>query len=159
MVAINPGGEFDHLPFPLCEICYLTTEEKGKPKTFLYPVNTGEESKVFQVYSRQYLPKMFGVDWATYPFTQEPTSQSLDSFGRMSWLHFGDIHAKLVIPRHAEEYPVVAERNYLNDESKVRLFLRQNKCIQTIEDRDCLLDTRSRRRPFRFGTTFRSMRR
>jgi len=136
MVAINPGGEFDHTPFPLCEICYLTKQDKGKPTAFRYPINGEEESKIFQVYSRQYLPKMFGVDTIVYRFKQPVTHQSLDSFGRMSWLHFGELHAKLLTPRHAEGYPILPERNYLNNEAEVRQFLRQEECIQVVEDRD-----------------------
>jgi hypothetical protein len=120
-VVLNPGGEFDGLEFPLCEP--ISFEKDGKRKM------KNETNNTFHREFNMVLKHLYGVQYQSYYFSQQPTAQTLDALGRTQWLHFDEVSVKLVIPVHSMELPIRPQERFANTEQQIIEFLEQETGI------------------------------
>lgn len=129
MIAINKGGEFDQDDFPICEIVAdkkATSELSNIDVTvdkYNYPV-THPYYKEFN----KTITDLYGKRMLFHPFTAQPVAQSLNTFGKVAWLHFKSpsqrtISMRLYVPIHSLELPIWEGQSYQSEEKAVEQFL------------------------------------
>jgi hypothetical protein len=129
MIAINKGGEFDPVDFPICEIVAdkKATSELSNidvPKeNYNYPV-----SHLYYKEFNKAITDLYGKRMLFHPFVAQPIAQTLNTFGKVSWLHYQTDSQKIVsirlyVPIHSLELPVWEEKSYMSERAHVEEFL------------------------------------
>lgn len=129
MIAINKGGEFDPTDFPICEII-----ADRKAALDLGNVDVRKEDYNYPVshpYYKEFtkaITDLYGQRVLFHPFMSQPIAQTLNTFGKVSWLHFlspgqEQISIRLYVPIHSLELPVWEEKVYSSDPKQVDQFI------------------------------------
>jgi hypothetical protein len=130
IITINNGGEFDRHDYPHCEPTFIYSEitDGGaiKPSfnvgldTFKNPTDSA-----FYRTIRMALSELYGKKNTIPHFRENPVSQTLDTLGRVSWLHFSGVSVHLLTPIHSQNMEVREGVTFTNEENSVEQFMRQ----------------------------------
>lgn len=127
-VAINPGGEFDGIDIPICEVAVLSAGKSAIKSAPLYYPTNGVLDKEY----RKAIRLMTGAMYRTHGFDNvAPTHQTLDTFGRVQWLHFDGVVAKLIDPVHSLDLPLVPLGVFMNKEQDVKTLLQRENNFES----------------------------
>lgn len=107
MVCVNTGGDRDRLPHPVCELVIAVPFDAKPPSAKLMAAQRHDLATSDPLYERfdEMVREWYGRTVRSHPFGA-PTAQTLDTFGKVSWLHFGDVSIHLTIPIHSINVPV-----------------------------------------------------
>jgi hypothetical protein len=128
IITINNGGEFDSHDYPHCEPTFIYSEigakEAMKP-SFKVGMDTfkNDTDSAFYRTIRMTLAEMYGKKYKIPHFRENPVSQTLDTLGRVSWLHFPEVSVHLSTPIHSQNMVVREGVTFTNDERMVEQFM------------------------------------
>lgn len=107
MVCVNTGGDRDTLPHPVCELVVAVPFDTKPPSAKQVGSHRSDLPTADPLYERfdEMVREWYGRTVRSHPFGA-PTAQTLDTFGKVSWLHFGDVSIHLTIPIHSINAPV-----------------------------------------------------
>jgi hypothetical protein len=123
MLAINKGGEFDNLAFPVCEPVFWVKEGESltqEPKRSRFVTKTA--SVIYEA-AMDTFGHLYGKQEIRPVFRGRLREQTLDSFGRVSWLHMEGVSIMLKIPTHSMDLPLREGDEFTNNEQTARDFL------------------------------------
>ena len=130
LICINNGGEFEKPEYPICEPIFLFPISNGQlkpsdePKRDAYVISTS--SSLYRTCERT-INEWYGKTVRYHPFSMAPTAQTLNSFGKIAWLHFGEVSLSLSVPIHSIEVPVVPERSFGCTKAQAEQFIEEEK--------------------------------
>jgi hypothetical protein len=107
MVCVNTGGDRDTLPHPVCELVIAVPFDTKPPSAKQMGGQRPDLPTTDPLYERldEMVREWYGRTVRSHPFGA-PTAQTLDTFGKVLWLHFGDVSIHLTIPIHSINVPV-----------------------------------------------------
>lgn len=138
MIAINKGSEFDSYNHPICEyVLERKLDEKDPSKS---KFNT--EHPLYKIFNTA-INELYGRKSLYHSFTKEPIAQSLNSHGKVSWLHFKEgerlVSLRLHVPIHSIEVDIIDEKSFTTPLETVTEFLRD---LQSKQDNLLIAENR-----------------